>query len=92
MRILTLLALPAGNDRMAAPHFDRVIKFPKGSKYAVILACYYGGKGYTTHRTMITAIAQAAKLDRVGHHYAIYGASGREYQPLFCQNRLALIG
>jgi hypothetical protein len=34
---------------IASQHFDREIKFPKGAQYAVVLASYYGGKGYTTH-------------------------------------------
>lgn len=34
---------------IASQHYDREIKFPKGAKFAVVLASYYGGKGYTTH-------------------------------------------
>jgi hypothetical protein len=45
---------------IASEHFDREIKFPKGSKFAVVLANYYGGKGYTTHATE-SATIQADK-------------------------------
>jgi hypothetical protein len=34
---------------IASQHYDREIKFPKGAKFAVVLASYYGGRGYTTH-------------------------------------------
>ena len=36
---------------IASDNFDRDIKFPAGAKYAVVLASYYGGKGYTMHKT-----------------------------------------
>lgn len=36
---------------IASQHYDREIKFPKGAQYAIVLASYYGGKGYTTHVT-----------------------------------------
>lgn len=36
---------------IASHQYDREIKFPKGTRYAVVLSSYYGGKGYTTHAT-----------------------------------------
>lgn len=48
---------------IASQHFDREIKFPKGAQFAVVLASYYGGKGYTTHATEAAAI-QADKRNR----------------------------
>ena len=41
---------------IASDCFDREIKFPKGAKFAVVMASYYGGKGYTTHKTAGAAI------------------------------------
>ena len=41
---------------IASDQFDRRIVFGTGCKYAVILASYYGGKGYTTHRTEAATI------------------------------------
>lgn len=35
---------------------DRVIKFREGEKYAVVLAAYYGGKGYRTAQTAERAL------------------------------------
>jgi len=45
---------------------DREIRFWEGCKYAVVLAAYYGGKGYTTHRTEDAAIkaSKALTVDR----------------------------
>jgi len=45
---------------IASDMYDRDIIFAPGCIYAVVLAAYYGGKGYTTHRTEAAAI-QAAK-------------------------------
>ena len=62
--------------------FEREIQFPSGCKYAVILAAYYGGKGYTTHRTKETTIKKSIAdrkyshqiLDYDGNHYDnVYG-------------------
>ena len=41
---------------IASDNFDREIVFAAGCKYAVVLASYYGGKGYTTHKTAEAAI------------------------------------
>lgn len=35
---------------IASQHYDREIKFPKGAKFAVVLASYYGDH-YSTHKT-----------------------------------------
>ena len=64
---------------IASDLYDRDIKFPKGAKYAVVLSSFYGGKGYTTHKSMEAAIAQSHKLqdyshsviDSVGSRYAV---------------------
>lgn len=45
---------------IASDMFDREIRFPKGSLYAVVDASYYGGKGYTTHRTAQAAAKKSA--------------------------------
>ena len=63
----------------ASQHFDREIKFPKGHKFAVVLAAYYGGKGYTTHATTESTIRQSIKegefshviIDDEGNHWDI---------------------
>lgn len=65
---------------IASDMFDRDIKFPAGHKYAVVLAAYYGGKGYTTHRTEAAAIRASRKnkdfshqvLDYNGIRYTVY--------------------
>lgn len=37
-------------------------------KFAVVLASYYGGKGYSTHRTEATAISASGKLKDYSHN------------------------
>jgi hypothetical protein len=41
----------------------REIKFPQGAKFAVVLATYYGGRGYSTHTTE-SATIQADRRNR----------------------------
>lgn len=51
---------------LASQHHDRDIQFPRGSRYAVVLAACFTERnrtdGYTTHRTDRAAIRQARKL------------------------------
>lgn len=62
---------------IASEHYSREIKFPKGSKFAVVLASYYGGKGYTTHATEDATI-QASKRQS-GYSGQIIGVDGWIY-------------
>jgi len=59
MKILTIKQKMSGTGSihdLASDWHDREIKFPEGSKFAVVKASFYGGKGYTTHRTEGAAI------------------------------------
>ncbi len=56
---------------------DRVISGP--GKYAVVKAAYYGGKGYTTHKTERAAIKKSQELGRHGIHHAIIDGNGNRY-------------
>lgn len=66
---------------IASDMFDRDIVFAPGCVYAVVLASYYGGKGYTTHKTEETAIAASRRnsdyshliIDAEGNEYVVYG-------------------
>lgn len=66
---------------LASDQFDRDIVFGTGCQYAVVLASYYGGKGYTTHKTESATIRAAAQnkeyshqiLDRDGREYIVHG-------------------
>jgi hypothetical protein len=62
---------------IASQHYDREIKFPKGHLFAVVLASYYGGKGYTTHASETAAI----QADRRNREFSrqIVGADGYIY-------------
>ncbi len=52
---------------IASDMYDREINFPAGTKYAVVLSSYYGGRGYTTHRTKTATITQAKKMRDWSH-------------------------
>lgn len=66
---------------IASDRFDRDIVFAPGCKYAVVLASYYGGKGYTTHKTEGASIDASRRnseyshriLDAKGNEYSVYG-------------------
>jgi len=68
---------------IASDMFDRDIVFAPGCNFAIVLASYYGGKGYTTHKTMAAAIAASRRnkefshriIDTEGNEYFIYGTS-----------------
>jgi hypothetical protein len=66
---------------IASDMFDRRIVFAPGCKYAVVLSSYYGGKGYTTHKTAEAAISASRRhrdyshriIDIDGDYYGVYG-------------------
>jgi len=62
---------------IASGMFDREIVFASGCKFAVVLSSYYGGKGYTTHKTEAAAIAASSRNKDWSHR--IIDASGQEY-------------
>ena len=62
---------------IASDQFDREIVFGAGCKYAVVLAAYYGGKGYTTHRTEAAAVAASRAAKEYSHE--IIDTQGRRY-------------
>jgi hypothetical protein len=63
---------------IASEHHDRVIKFGPNCIYAVVLASYYGGKGYTTHQTEAAAIRASKRQSEYSHE--IIDVEGRPYQ------------
>lgn len=62
---------------IASDLFDRDIVFLPGCEYAVILASYYGGKGYTTHKTAAAAAVASAK--QADYSHTIIDTEGNEY-------------
>lgn len=62
---------------LASDLFDRDIRFPEGHQYAVVLAAYYGGKGYTTHKTAAAACKASEKVRDYSHQ--IIDADGTRY-------------
>ena len=66
-----------GSIHDIAGQCDRVIKFPVNGKYAVVLAAYYGGKGYTTHKTEYSVVKKTKELK--GYSYEIIDVDGNKY-------------
>ena len=62
---------------IASDCFDRDIVFAPGCKFAVVLASYYGGKGYTTHKTAEATMAASRKVMDYSHQ--IIDAEGNLY-------------
>ena len=70
MKILTIKHKMGGTGSihdLASDLQDREIKFPEGSKFAVVTASFYGGKGYTTHRTEGAAIRESKRMSEYSH-------------------------
>ena len=63
---------------IASDMCDRDIKFAKGCSFAVMLSSYYGGKGYTTHKTEGAAIRASHANNDYSH--VIIDASGNRYE------------
>lgn len=62
---------------IASDQYDREIIFRNGCKFAVVLSSYYGGKGYTTHKTPYAA-AKASHANR-GYSHTIIDSAGNRY-------------
>lgn len=62
---------------IASDLFDRDIVFAPGCKYAVVNAAYYGGNGYTTHKSDEETIAASRRNSEYSHR--IIDADGNEY-------------
>ena len=70
MKILTIKQKMSGTGSihdLASGFEDREIKSPNGFKFAVVKANYYGGRGYTTHRTEGAAIAESKRMSEYSH-------------------------
>jgi hypothetical protein len=62
---------------IASEHYDREIVFAPGCKYAVVLASYYGGDEYTSHKTESAAIKTSNRKREWSHQ--IIDSEGNEY-------------
>lgn len=79
---MTILTIPQKMSNtgsiydLASDQYDRDIRFRAGEVYAIVDAAYYGGKGYSTYRSVTTAIKASRK-----HPYAhqIIDARGQVY-------------
>jgi hypothetical protein len=85
MKVYTIKQKSTGTGTIydiASDQFDRKIKFRSGTRYAVVLAAYYGCNLYTTHKTEDSAITQSKKtsdahivMDSEGTIYLVDGDS-----------------
>jgi len=57
---------------------DRDIVFAPRCKFAVVLSSYYGGKGYTTHKTEWAALAASRRNKAYSH--CIIDTDGNAYE------------
>ncbi len=91
MKTLTISAKMSGTGSIhnIADVHDRDIRFPKGTEYAVVVASYYGGKGYTTHKTADAAINKSKELSDTSHE--IIDADGNEYDIMWAGHESLLI-
>lgn len=64
---------------VASDMYSREIIFAPGCKYAVILSSYYGGKGYSTHKSPAAVIAASRKVRDYSH--IIVDVEGNRLEP-----------
>ncbi len=74
---------------IASEHGDRVIQFAPGCKYAVVRASYYGGKGYSTHKT--DQAAAKASNGQGNYSHNIIDSEGNLYSVLPSRGGFSLI-
>ena len=82
MKVYTIEKKMSGTGTIhdiASEHYDREIKFRNGTRYAVVLASYYGGRGYTTHKTEEAAAKMSNRQSRDGHSHVIIDYKGDLY-------------
>lgn len=66
---------------IASDMFDRKVTFAPGCRFAVVLSSYYGGKGFSTHKSEEAVIAASRRnrayshciVDVLGVTYGIMG-------------------
>jgi hypothetical protein len=94
----TIYTIPAKMSNSGSIHdiadtIDRDITFQSGCKYAVILSSYYGGKGYTTHKSAESAIKKSKELTRGDYSHKIIDTEGNSYgiEPNYYQDELVKI-
>ena len=80
---MTTYTIPARSSGEGSIHdiastSDRVIRFGVDCRFAVVLASYYGGRGYTTHRTEASAMAASRRQSAWSHQ--ILDTEGTEYE------------
>ena len=62
---------------LASDKADRVIQFRGQTRYAVVLAAYYGGRGYTAHATEAAAAAESHRRSDYSHR--VIDCEGNQY-------------
>ena len=60
------------------PHETREIVFSRGCQLAVVLASFYGGKGYTTHRSVKAVIKKVHSIK--GYAHEVVDKAGNTYE------------
>jgi hypothetical protein len=70
---MTTYTIPAKQSNTGTIHDlarqdeSRSVRFALGCQFAVVLASFYGGKGYTTHKTAQAAIRASRKVKAYSH-------------------------
>ena len=75
---------------LASDTRDREIKIPATAEYVIILAAYYGGKGYSTHATAEAAAKKVKSLKKDNTSFEVFDADGSHLDWDGCDFRLGV--
>ena len=79
----TTLTIPQKQSNTGSIHdlnsdtHDRVIPVTEGTTHVIILAAYYGGRGYSAHKSAESAAAKMRALRADGTSCQAYTANGQ---------------
>jgi hypothetical protein len=82
MKVYTIEKKMSGTGTIhdiASEHYNREIKFLDGARFAVVLSSYYGGRGYTTHKTAEAAAKMSDRQARNGYSHVVIDYRGNTY-------------
>lgn len=91
---MTILTIPQKMSNTGSIHdiasdqYDRDIRFRSGEIFALVIAAYYGGKGYSTYKSEAAAVRASRKCEFshqvIDPHGQVYNVDSYRLVPTGC--------